>query len=150
MVSISQADYEELLKKTSGGITIKSKPKLDRDPIVGINTAKKLIAKVRQKMPGKMNRTEGEYHEMLAARSRAGEITWWGYEKMKLKLADNTTITVDFLVITSSNEVELHEVKGTWFPEHNRVKLKVAAEMYPFFRFILCKKDKEGWHYREI
>ena len=39
--------------------------------------------------------------------------------------------------------MEMHEVKGFW-RDDARVKIKVAADIYPF-RFLAIKKAKDGW-----
>ena len=76
---------------------------------------------------GQMNKTESEYCQLLELRKRAGEIDWYRFEGIKLRLADNTFYTPDFAVMLSTGEMEMHEVKGFW-TDDARVKIKVAAE----------------------
>lgn len=101
---------------------------------------------------GKMNKTESEYCQLLELRKRAGEVEWYRFEGVKLRLADNTFYTPDFAVMLSTGEMEMHEVKGFW-TDDARVKIKVAAEQYPF-RFIAVKpKTKKaggGWEVEEF
>lgn len=98
---------------------------------------------------GKMNQTEAAYAALLEACKQAGEIVWYSFEGIKLRLADKTFLTVDFAVMTTDNVIELHEVKG-FMREDANVKLKVAAAMYPFV-FKLVRKGKGGtWDIREI
>ena len=101
--------------------------------------------------PGRLNKTEAEYAGMLELRKRAGEIAWYAFEAMKLRLADNTFYTPDFAVMANDGVLEMHEVKGFW-QDDARVKIKVAASLYPF-RFIavqvLPKKQGGGWK-REV
>jgi len=92
---------------------------------------------------GTMNKTEGAYEQLLDLRQRAGEILWHKFEGIKLRLADKTFYTPDFAVLAADGVLELHEVKGVWLDDA-RVKIKVAADMYPF-RFIAAKKTKDGW-----
>ena len=96
---------------------------------------------------GAMNRTEQQYADHLELRKRAGEVAWFRFEGVKLRLADNTFYSPDFAVMLASGSMEMHEVKGHW-QDDARVKIKVAAEMYPF-RFIAvqarAKKDGGGW-----
>lgn len=94
---------------------------------------------------GEMNRTEQAYSDHLEIRKRAGELAWFRFEGLKFRLADNTFYTPDFSVMLANGEIELHEVKGYW-QDDARVKVKIAAEMYPF-RFIAVKKNKTGWEY---
>lgn len=101
---------------------------------------------------GQMNKTESEYYQLLELRKRAGEVVWYRFEVVKLRLADNTFYTPDFAVMLSTGEMEMHEVKGFW-TDDARVKIKVAAEQYPF-RFIAvkpkAKKAGGGWEVEEF
>jgi len=92
---------------------------------------------------GTMNKTEAAYAQLLELRQRAGEILWYKFEGIKLRLADKTFYTPDFAVLAADGVLELHEVKGVWLDDA-RVKIKVAAEIYPL-RFIAVKKTKDGW-----
>ncbi|MXO67773.1 DUF1064 domain-containing protein [Altererythrobacter marinus] len=87
---------------------------------------------------GQMNKTEAEYARELELRKSAGEIAWYRFEGLKLRLADKTFYTPDFAVMLSTGELECHEVKGFW-QDDARVKIKVAADQYPF-RFIALRK----------
>jgi hypothetical protein len=98
---------------------------------------------------GKMNRTEEAYGLHLRLRKAAGEVLWFAFESMKLRLADKTFYTPDFAVLLANGQLECHEVKG-WWMDDARVKIKVAAELHPF-RFIAVKaiptKQGGGWSY---
>ena len=99
---------------------------------------------------GVMNRTEAAYAQLLELRKSAGEVLWWKFEGIKLRLADNTFYTPDFAVLLANGEMELHEVKGVFITDDGAVKLKVAADMYPL-RFLLVRKAKSGgWEIREV
>lgn len=93
---------------------------------------------------GAMNKTERQYSEMLELRKHAGEITWWAFEPFKIRLADRTFYDVDFAVLLANGELEVHEVKGGFVTDDGRVKVKVAAELFPA-RFFLCQKVKRAW-----
>jgi hypothetical protein len=111
-----------------------------------------------------MNRTEAAYAEHLEARRRAGDVVWYAFEWASLRLADRTHYRPDFAVLvrdsgaieagpagTYTREprfvLEFHEVKGFW-RDDARVKIKVAAEAFPF-RFLAVQKRKKadggGW-----
>jgi hypothetical protein len=96
---------------------------------------------------GEMNKTEAAYAAHLADLQHAGEILWFKFEGVKVRLADNTFYTPDFGVLHASGVFELHEVKGFLMEDAN-VKIKVAASMYPF-RFVMvrarAKKLGGGW-----
>ena len=97
---------------------------------------------------GAMNKTEAAYEEtVLKPRLMAGEVAWYKFEGLKLRLADNTFYTPDFAVMMSDGQMQCREVKGFW-TDDARVKIKVAADLYPF-EFIairaLPKKSGGGW-----
>lgn len=88
---------------------------------------------------GELNLTEEAYRSHLEMRRIAGEIVWYRFEPFRLVLAEKTTYAPDFLVQLASGHLEVHEVKGRWM-EDARVKIKVAAAMYPIFKFIAVMK----------
>jgi hypothetical protein len=104
---------------------------------------------------GQMNKSESAYAALLEARKRIGEVLWYRFEGVKLMLAKNTSITVDFFVMLASGELQAHDVKGSRaiMTDDAWAKLKIAAEQYPF-RFFACfpKKEKDGggWDIQEI
>ena len=96
---------------------------------------------------GERNKTEAAYEEQLRLLHLAGEIVWYKFEGIKFRLADNTYYTPDFAVMLRSGEIEIHEVKGSKFifQDDAKVKIKVAAEMYPFiFKVCYPPKTKAG------
>lgn len=94
--------------------------------------------------PGERNRTESAYESELEWRKRAGQVAWYRFEGLKLRLADNTFLTPDFAVMLSDGRLQMHEVKGFW-TDDARVKTKVAAEMYPFeFVIVTARAKKNG------
>ena len=92
---------------------------------------------------GQMNKTEADYAAMLEARKRAGEIAWYAFEGVKLRLADATFYSPDFAVMLTAGQLEMHEVKGFW-QDDARVKIKVAASLYPF-AFYAIRKVRGAW-----
>jgi hypothetical protein len=100
---------------------------------------------------GEMNKTEAAYAAHLE-RIMGTVIVWWRFEGVKLRLADNTFYSPDFAVMLADGTLEMHEVKGFW-QDDARVKIKVAASIYPF-RFIAlkarAKKHGGGWEVEEF
>lgn len=94
---------------------------------------------------GAMNKTEAAYGAHLELLKAAGEVLWYRFEGVKLRLADATFYSPDFAVMAKDGVMEMHEVKGFW-TDDARVKIKVAASMYPF-RFLAIKAlpRKAGW-----
>ena len=86
-----------------------------------------------------MNKLEQKYGMILEAKKRAGQIVLWRYERLTLKLADDTRYTPDFYVLELDGSVSLVEVKG-FMRDDAAVKVKVAATEFPEFRFYLFQK----------
>lgn len=97
---------------------------------------------------GNMNKTEAAYAKYLEALREAGEVLWFEFEPMNLKLADKCFYRVDFLVMMKSGHLECHEVKGFW-TDDALVKIKTAAAKFPF-RFISVRQKKGKWDVREF
>jgi len=101
---------------------------------------------------GTMNKTEAAYAATLDQRRYAGEVAWFKFEGVKLRLADNTFYTPDFAVMLADGALEMHEVKGFW-QDDARAKIKIAADLYPI-RFIAvqvkAKKDGGGWRFEDF
>lgn len=113
------------------------------------NTPKQRMYALGRLKAGQMNKTEAAYAQVLELRKRAGEILEYKFEYMKLRLANNTFYTPDFVVVAAGRVIELHEVKGFW-TDDARVKIKVAAELNPYFKFIAVKKVRNGWDVKEF
>ena len=110
-------------------------------------SATKALQALGRLKQGAMNKTEAAYDLLLKQRLHAGEIQWYRFEGLKLRLADNTFYTPDFAVMSADGVMECHEVKGFW-QDDARAKIKIAADLYPF-RFVAIKvktkKDGGGW-----
>jgi hypothetical protein len=101
---------------------------------------------------GAMNKTEEAYARDLRDAQTLGDILWYRFEGLKLRLADNTFYTPDFAVLASDHVMECHEVKGFW-RDDARAKIKIAAEQYPFrFKAVqaLPKNHGGGWKVEEF
>lgn len=99
---------------------------------------------------GEMNKTEAEYDKYLMLLMRAGEVAWYRFESMTFKLAFDTRYTPDFIVMLANGQLEAHEVKGSKriFEDDAKVKVKVAAEMFPLkFKVVFPIKGSgfSGW-----
>ncbi len=111
-----------------------------------------------------MNRTEERYaREFLEPRLLAREILWYRYECWKLVLGHKMSYTPDFIVVKGDGGIECHEVKSVWstdkvgFKDDARIKIKAAAESYPFLSFIVAAYDAPrrrgragGWQFEDI
>ena len=118
-------------------------------PVASTGTGTGKVARGRPRhVAGVMNKLEAAYDEHLQLLQREGRVVWYRFESVKLKLAKNTHLTVDFFVMNAAGELEAHEVKGYW-EEDARVKVKVAAEMYPF-RFLAIQRAGGGAWQTEV
>jgi hypothetical protein len=52
---------------------------------------------------GEMNKTEAAYARTSSTLQHAGEILWFKFEGVKLRLADNTFYTCDFAVLAADS-----------------------------------------------
>ena len=103
---------------------------------------------------GAMNKTESSYSQYLETLRHAGEIVWFKFEGVKLRLADNTFYSPDFAVMTAEGRMQMHEVKGARaiFQDDAKVKVKVAADAYPFQFLVvypIAKNKGGGWEIDE-
>lgn len=112
----------------------------------------KLRTKIKATDLRGMNKIEEEFAHYLTVQHAAGEVLWWAYECMKLRLADLTTYTPDFTVLYPDGSMEHIEIKATWshgkagWVSDARVKYKLARETFPMFWFSVYRKlpKKEG------
>lgn len=101
---------------------------------------------------GKMNGTEKDYAQHLEMLKRAGEIIYYSFDNINLRLAEGTFYKPDFLVMKSDGQIEIHEVKGFW-TDDAKVKIKVAADRFPFRFIAIMKQPKKkggGWNIQEF
>jgi hypothetical protein len=90
-----------------------------------------------------MNRTEAEYAALLEQERLFGNVAWFKFEGVKLRLADNTFYTPDFAVMLTGGIMQMHEVKGHWMDDA-RAKIKIAADLYPFEFIAIRKQPKKA------
>lgn len=121
----------------------------------GTDTRRAMFAAARKRKPGEMNKTEAAYAAYLDAEIIAGRVAWYQFDGIKLRLTDNSFLTVDFAVLyVDGGILELHDTKGSPFAvsEDAKVKMRWAAEKYPFvFKMVfpVAKKDGGGWRFEE-
>lgn len=113
-----------------------------------------LFAKGRLKK-GVMNKTEATYARHLEALKFSGEISQFWFEKIKLMLADNTSITIDFAILYPDGRFVFHDVKGApiLFQDDAKAKMKIAAEIFPFEFFVVYPRKQSmggGWDIHQI
>lgn len=92
---------------------------------------------------GKKNKTEQAYEMHLELLKRAGEVLWYKFEGVKLRLGEGAYFTPDFVVMNKDFIIEIRETKGFW-REAAKVRMRTAAEIYPF-RFVAIYASKGKW-----
>jgi hypothetical protein len=112
--------------------------------------ATKTSVKAKGRLPDTgMNGLETRFAGILEARKASGEVLWYMFQPMGLNIGTGAKYRPDFGVLLSSGEFVFYETKGFW-REASRVRIKVAAALFPF-RFIAVKwSKKDGWDYEEF
>lgn len=145
MTKWTEDDYKRHLERTGKSTAPQQK-----------TTAKKSAMQALGRLPkGTMNKTEQAFAKRLDEMKLTGSVLWYKFEGIKLMLAANTSITVDFAVLPESGVLEMIDVKGAKaiFTDDARAKMKVAAAMYPFIfkvAYPIQLKDGGGWKIEEI
>ncbi len=117
--------------------------------------AAKVRLYARGRLPaGTMNKTEAAYAAELERRKRLGEVVWYGFECIKISIAEGQKCwyTPDFLVLTGGDYcLEIHEVKGSpaIFTDDAKVKVKVTAATTPFRVKVVYPRRGGGWDVEE-
>lgn len=100
--------------------------------------------------PKYRSKLEARYAGYLSARRHVGEIRDIRYEALQVTLAPHTTLRPDFLLDMPDRTVEIHEVKGERVWEDAWVKLKIAAVLWPWFRWYLVRRKKGEWIIKRV
>lgn len=93
----------------------------------------------------RMNGLEKSYAQFLDLQKHQKKIIEWKFEPFNIRLASpRCYYRIDFLVMNTLQQIELHETKGKWVDGDALVKFKVAAESYPFFiwKWVTKSEDK--------
>lgn len=76
-------------------------------------------------------------------------LAWIGVHAMTFKIGDDCRYTPDFMALNIDGELIAYETKG-FMRDDARVKLKVAARMFPFVGFVLVERKAGAWICTEI
>lgn len=93
---------------------------------------------IRERKKRGMNGLERAFAQHLEFRKQAGELVWWGFEPIRIRLADGTFYKPDFVTVDANGRTEVWETKG-FFREAAKVRIRVAAENFPWPFFIVVK-----------
>jgi len=117
----------------------------------------KLVAHGRPRVE-RQNKTETAYEAHLNLRKITGEVVWFQFEAITLKLGPDCRYTPDFAVLLTDGTLELHEIKGTEkrirksgevvkaprFEDDARAKISVASALFPFI-FKVVYRESNNW-----
>lgn len=97
---------------------------------------------------------EREFHEWLKGRGKNAYASGYvEFEPIRLKLAERSHYTPDFVTADGFGRLFAWEAKGHW-REAARVRIKVAARLFWMYEFIAVrkrkKKDGGGWEFEHI
>lgn len=67
-----------------------------------------------------------------------------GVQSITLKLGNDTRYTPDFWTVDVNGQLTFWETKG-FFRDDAKVKIKIAARQFRYFRFVLVEKKKGEW-----
>jgi hypothetical protein len=95
-----------------------------------------------------MNKTEAAWADQLELLKKADKIIDWRFNSVRFRLGDGAYYKPDFFVIYPDH-FELHEVKGFW-REAAKVRIKTAAELYPWIRWVVVRLEKGSWDIKRI
>lgn len=107
-----------------------------------------------------MNKGECLYAQYVELQRKAGIIQHWFFQAWTFKLAHDCRYTPDFGILRD-NAWTLIDVKGRkvkpdgtqtyWAEEDSKIKIKVAAKMFPMFRWVIAFPLQNGeWQEVEI
>lgn len=101
------------------------------------------------------SKTEEAYAAYLDVLQKAGLVIEWRYEPVTLKLAEGVRYTPDFFVRFEYGIDVFHEVKGrkldSFFSRPvGKVKIRMAATRFPWWRFAVVWPCGAAWDHWEV
>lgn len=105
-------------------------------------------AKTPKTPEDRLNKTEREFLSRLR-NDVYGHMQHIGIQSLTLQLGFDCRYTPDFWTRMQGGDFRLWEVKG-FMRDDARVKIHAAARVFPFWTFVLVKKEKGEWVERII
>lgn len=151
---MSPAEFKALVRQASAS-TKKVNPALLPEDL-GIATAKdKPTLQAMQTMiaagirpttdEAKLNQTETAYLRYLETQ---GDF-WIGIQCIILKIGYDVRYTPDFAALDRAG-LRLIDTKGEHVWEDSKIKIRMAARLFPWIRFVIAKRQGALWHHTEI
>ena len=97
-----------------------------------------------------MNKTESRFYAYLRSHSDIVHIDFNAWRcRLATTQAKDAWYKPDFFVIRDTGKVEIYEVKGFW-RSRDRVRIKVAASLYPYFNWYGAMLEKGQWKFERF
>lgn len=111
-MSISEAEYAEISRRmaANGNIIAPATTGAFRVPFTITAAPPPAIGRLPKP---EMNSTETAYSQYLDLQQKAGEIVYYKFEAITIKLGPDCRLTPDFLVMYPDGRLALHDTKGT-------------------------------------
>jgi hypothetical protein len=110
----------------------------------------KRVTRATNKNKKGQNKLEAKFDRHLADLRYSHRIEDYWFEEVKFRLAGRTFYTPDFVVACNDASTEVFEVKGGHFRDDARVKIKVAAEKFPYIRWSVVRWIDGRWEFEII
>lgn len=97
------------------------------------------------------SKLEALYARELAALAHAGEIISWQYEPLNFRLPGQKNFYKPDFLVRDGDGLTFYEVKGrNLSDDRSLVKMKTAAGLNTWARFVLVKRIKGQWEARHV
>ncbi len=110
------------------------------------------------------SKLEAHFSQYVEALARSGSllpdgclVVDWDYHPMRVNLTPGLSYTPDFGLLVCRNgsapRWRLVEVKGSWKSKNardSRVRLEVAAQLFPFFEWVAVVQERGAWIFETI
>jgi len=97
-----------------------------------------------------MNKTESRFYTYLRDSADIVHIDFNSWRcKLATTQAKDAWYKPDFFVIRQTGKVDIYEVKGFW-RSRDRVRIKVAASLYPYFNWYGAMLEKGQWKFERF
>lgn len=148
----NKADLKRLKSKVWKGVPAQPHPQLPGpgEQLPRWRRAQPVKPKSRAQRPsGFDSKLEEDYDVILHGGLLSGELKAYTYGSVKLRLAKKTWLTPDFFLQYADGRLAFHETKG-YMRDDAAVKLKVAADRFPWAEFWLVTREAGIWQWKQI
>ncbi len=109
------------------------------------------LDKPKRKQQGREpTQLEIEFGNHLWHRKKDVLIVDYWIKPMILRIGPDMTFEPDFVVQDGGNSLWIIDTKGPQSWEDSRIKIKIAAEKFPCWRWLIVTRLKDQWRAREV